>query len=459
MYNSDRSVLFVDDDIDILETSKILLGKCFKIQTADTVQKAKSIVAKNNLDAIVVDLNFEGQDEDGIDLIHFVLKNRSELPFVVWSGDHNTKRVVESMKLPLVDFIPKTGEHERKLENAINKAIDKKIAMDNKKEGTFEFQTKSLALKEEFEKLNKVLINSAGGSILITGESGTGKEYMTKYIADFLGVKTVAANMASIPKDMAESELFGHVKGSFTGAIKDRIGLIEQGDKGIFMLDEIGECSPDIQAKLLRVLQEREVCPIGSNYPRKVDVRIIAATHQNLQEMVRKGEFRNDLLQRLNTFVFRIPPLRERPEDIQFYANLFIAELAKGQIFTLKESAIEALTAYHWPGNVRELRNVIERLVVYADRRVLDKETVLRHIGTPADSKKIDINLMKERDHAQALINALHQTNGNRQQAAELLGVTRNTIHRWVKKYGLEKKIPKGRRGRPFKIEGNKNES
>ena len=453
MYN-DRKVLLVDDDRDILETSKILLGNRFQIQTADSVQKAKSIVAKAELDAIVVDLNFEGQEEDGLDLIHFVIKNRSNLPFVVLSGDHNTERVVNSMQLPLVDFIPKTGDHDKQLENAINKAIDKKIMTKNiYDKATFQFQTKSPKLKAEFENLNKVLNSPFQGSILITGESGTGKEYMAKYIAGFLGVKSVAANMASIPKELAESELFGHIKGAFTGANKDRIGLIEQANNGVFLLDEIGECPPHIQAKLLRVLQEREVSPLGSNQPRKVNVRFVAATHRNLQEMVSDGEFRNDLLQRINTFVFQIPALRERPEDITFYTHIFVEEIANGQYYMIKDCALETLCAHHWPGNVRELRSVIERAIVYSDKRVLDKEIILRCLASPQDSGYINLALLKSKDTAQSLVNALYQTNGNRQQAAKLLGVGRATIYRWIKDFKLEDKIPKVKKNRTCEME------
>ena len=456
---SNRKVLLVDDDRDILETGKILLGNRFQIQTADTVQKAKKIVAKAELDAIVVDLNFEGQEEDGLDLINFVIKSRSNLPFVILSGDHNTQRVVNSMQLPLVDFIPKTGDHEKELENAINKAIDKKIMTENIHDrATFQFQTKSLKLKAEFENLNKVLTSSFQGSILITGESGTGKEYMAKYIAGFLGVKSVAANMASIPKELAESELFGHAKGAFTGADKDKIGLIEKADNGVFLLDEIGECPPTVQAKLLRVLQEKEICPIGSSQPRKVNVRFVAATHRNLQEMVEEGEFRNDLLQRINTFTFQIPALRDRPEDIKFYTNIFIEESAKGQYYMIKDSAMETLSDYHWPGNVRELRNVIERAVVYSDKRVLDKEIILRCLTSSQNMDNANLALLKEKDNAQALINALHQTYGNRREAAKLLGVSKATVHRWIKEYQLENKIPKAKKGRPYIIVEGENE-
>ena len=455
-------ILLVDDDMYMLESTCSLLRDKFSIKTANTVQQAKSILKKNEkelnpISALVVDLNFAGQEEDGIDLIQFVLKNKLNLPLVVLSGDEDTKRVIKATRLPIIDFVPKSGDHDEHLCSALYTALNKKKWIESKKQNAFKFQTNSLKLKEIFHRLDKVLLSGTKGSILIQGESGTGKEYMAKYLTSFLDKKMVAANMASIPKGTAESELFGHIKGAFTGAIHSRIGLIEQANHGVFFLDEIGDCSPEIQAKLLRVLEERKIYRVGSNEPRKIHIQFVAATHRNLDEMVKKGDFRLDLLQRLNTFIFHIPSLKNRPEDIAFYTRLFVLEISKeDSYYSIKDCAIKALQSYHWPGNVRELKSVIQRAMVYSDTKVLDERAVLSSLHISGEKQDIayatsmeDTALTKDINKSAVLIKALNQSHGNKTKAAKLLGVDVTTIHRWIKKFKLQNSIPETKMGRP----------
>jgi DNA-binding NtrC family response regulator len=274
------------------------------------------------------------------------------------------------------------------------------------------------------------------------GETGSGKEFLAQHIAQGLKKRLVAANMGSIPRETAESVLFGHERGAFTGAVTNKIGLIESADGGIFFLDEIGECSPAVQAKLLRVLQEREVQPLGSNKTRKIHVRFIAATHQDLNTMVEDGRFRLDLLQRLNTFVLRLPPLRERLEDILLYANLFLEQAAEGdRPYSITPDGEATLLAHTWPGNIRELKNVIERIVVLSNKRVIDAETVN---GAISMGRKLEnapagrMEAVQSNFRRDEIIKALRETQGSKRQAAIRLGVSEATLYRWIGDLGLK---------------------
>ena len=448
-------ILLVDDDKGILESSEILLSDEFSILTASSVSEAKEKLKSSHVRLVVVDLNFEGHEEDGINLIDYISEEYHQTPFVVLSGDKDTKRVVEATKRPLIDFVTKDGDHEEVLRIAIRKGLAKRKELDVKKSNQSEFKTKSSEIKKMFKSIDKLLSSNSNASILINGESGTGKEYMAKYISSFLGKRLVAANMASIPKETAESELFGHIKGAFTGAVSNKIGPLEQAHNGVFFLDEIGDCSLEIQAKLLRAIQEKEVMPVGSTVPKKVNIRFIAATHKNLTDLVAAGGFRLDLQQRLNTFTFRLPALSERPEDIEFYATMFINEFSNGDYYRVEPSAFKALKEYHWPGNVRELRNVIERAMIYTDRRTIDDVIIYKSLNISPQQEveeikpKFDFGKIKEAELISTIIDTVKSTQGNKSKAAKSLGVDYSTLYRWIKKYNLDDLIPHNERGRP----------
>lgn len=448
-------ILFVDDDKAILESSEILLSDEFTIKTASSVSDAKELISSEEIRLVVIDLNFEGHEEDGINLIDYILEEYHHTPFIVLSGDQETKRVVEAMKRPLVDFVTKDGDHDEVLRVAIKKGLAKRKELDAKKEQCIEFKTKSTEILKMFKNIDKLLLSNSNASILINGESGTGKEYMAQYISNFIGKRLVAANMASIPKETAESELFGHIKGAFTGAVSNKIGLLEQAHNGVFFLDEIGDCSLALQAKLLRAIQEKEVMPVGSTIPNKINLRFIAATHKNLNELVEEKLFRLDLLQRLNTFTFELPALRDRPEDIEYYATMFINEFSNGDYYRIAPSTYIALREYHWPGNVRELRNVIERAIIYTDRRTIDSSVIYTALNITKKKdhkeKKPNFNLaaMKEAELKEAIIDAVKAKKGNKVEAAKHFGVDYSTLYRWIKKYNLDPLIPSSRIGRP----------
>lgn len=438
-------ILLVDDDRDILETNKFLLSDTYEVEIAASVKEAKSILLKKVIDVAIVDLNFEGQDQDGLNLIDYIQEEMPSVSLVVLSSDHDTKRVVEAMRRSLVDFITKDEDSEASIRSAIGQALSRKRNEKNKDE--FEFKTNSPLMKKMLFKVNQVLASNSSAPILILGESGTGKEFLAKFVASKLGKKLVAANMASIPKETAESELFGHKRGAFTGAISDKVGLLDHAHNGVFFLDEIGDCSEAIQAKLLRVIQEKEILPVGGITPKKIETRFVAATHRDLNSMVANESFRLDLLQRLNTFTFNIPPLRERPEDVEYYTRMFVEEITNGDFFRIDVSGIDILKKHSWPGNVRELRNVIERVVVYSHRRSLDAESVRSALNiTPTEVAYTSESKVYS---CEEIIQALKQANGNRTKAAALLEVHKTTLHRWIKKFNLNEIVESNGVGRP----------
>jgi DNA-binding NtrC family response regulator len=291
-------------------------------------------------------------------------------------------------------------------------------------------------------------VASSRTSILIQGESGTGKELIARAIHDNSPRATqqfVAVNCSAIPDSLLESEFFGHIKGSFTGAHILRRGLLEEASGGTFFLDEVGDLSPTGQAKLLRVLQEGELRRIGSNESIRVDVRIIAASRRNLAELVAAGRFREDLLYRLNTVNLFIPPLRERPEDIPVLAEFFLARYGDQKevpVTSFSAAARRALAAYTWPGNVRELEHVVERAVALASHAILSTDDlppeVFQSDGSPAEHVESLPGTLKALQRDQVL-KMLESTQGNKERTARLLGISRRTLYRLLDRYGLGK--------------------
>lgn len=437
-------VLLTDDDIDILETTKFLLSDLYDIETASNVSDAKRLLYMKDIDVAVVDLNFEGHSEDGLNLMDHIQSEMPSLPVIVLSSDQDTKRVVEATRRGPTDFITKDEESEESLRSAIELALSRKKANASARAS---FLSESPLIKTVLQKVDRVIMSDSNAPILILGESGTGKEYLARYVAVKLRMKMVAANMASIPKETAESELFGHKKGSFTGATSDKAGLLEQAHNGLFFLDELGDCSPAIQAKLLRVIQEKEVLPVGGLAPKKINLRFVAATHQDLEKMIEEECFRNDLYQRLNTFTFRIPALRERPEDIEFYTRSFINELTNGELFRIDPQGLQIFKNHSWPGNVRELRNAVERAVVLSKRRMLDQETALEVLNKVKEKPKgpTVTKVISKND----IVEAVKMAKGNRTRAAELLNIHKVTLHRKIRDFNLSHIIEQASVGRP----------
>ena len=289
-------------------------------------------------------------------------------------------------------------------------------------------------------------------NVLITGESGTGKEVLSRAIHAESRRKSgpfLTINCAALPESLLESELFGHMKGSFTGAVKDKTGLFAAAVDGTFFLDEIGETSRAIQAKLLRVLEEKEITPVGATKPIPVDVRLIAATNASLQEMVDHGAFRADLYYRLNVFIIDIPPLRQRPGDIELLATHFLRRhLAKLDMAekTIVDEAMELLKSYSWPGNIRQLENVLERTVMLAKNEEISVEDLPEEIRRSTKksgavlSESLKLNPDLETMEKAYIYYTLHQTGWNKSKAAKILGIDLSTLYRKIDRYSLPKK-------------------
>ncbi|GIL17456.1 MAG: sigma-54-dependent Fis family transcriptional regulator [Oligoflexia bacterium] len=441
--NIKPKILICDDDSEILQTLHLSLRSSFEIVTANNVSKAKKIVKDSVFDAAVIDLNFEGQEQDGIHLLDFMSKTSPGTFLIVLSGDTSTKRIIEATRRRLFEFIVKDANYFEQLSGSLKKATQLSVA--NREQAQTKYLTQSEAVKDVLRKVDTILRSNSEAPILILGETGTGKEFLAQHIALNLKVKAVTANMGCIPKEMAESILFGHERGAFTGAITSKAGLLETAHNGLFFLDEIGECSSSVQTKLLRVVQEKEVQALGSNKTKKINVRFIAATHRDLNKLVTDGTFRLDLLQRLNTFILKLPPLRERPEDIIFYANLFIEELSRdGARFHLTPDGEKELLAYPWQGNIRELRNVIERIVVLSPRMTIDKSAVAEAIEYGKPPHEVNITraeIVENNARKEEVIKTLNEYNGNKRKAAVSLGISEATLYRWLKEFDLTKKL------------------
>ena len=441
--NLKPKVLICDDDAEILQTLHLSLRSSFEVVTANSVEMAKKLVAELDFDAAVIDLNFEGQEYDGIHLLDFMNKESAGTFLIVLSGDTSTKRIVDATRRKHFQFIVKDEDYFESLINSLKNATQ--LSFANKQQAQIKYRTQSETVKNVLRQVDTILRSNSEAPILILGETGTGKEFLAQHIALNLKMKAVTANMGCIPKEMAESILFGHERGAFTGAVANKAGLLETAHNGLFFLDEIGECSSSVQTKLLRVIQEKEVQALGSNKIKKINVRFIAATNRDLNKLVDEGTFRLDLLQRLNTFVLKLPALRERPEDIIFYANLFIDELTQeGDRFFLTPDGENELLAHRWQGNIRELRNVIERIIVLSSKTTIDRATVLEAIGYGQSSHDINlkrVEVVETNARKEEVIKTLNEFNGNKRKAAVSLGISEATLYRWLKEFNLSKTL------------------
>lgn len=443
------NILLVDDDVFLLKTAELLLKSSYRIFTASSVSQGKAVLQNNFVDVLVCDLNFEGHDQDGLSMMDWMSENFPDIPVIILSGDANTQRVVAAMRRAPVHFVPKAGDYEKDLRIAIEAGIVLRQKAISLKSTRYQFKTKSPLVEKLLVDIDQIARSGTTASILITGESGTGKEVLARHIASMINKPMTTANMASIGKDLAESELFGHIKGAYTGALQDKIGLIEQAHQGLFFLDELGDCTLSVQAKLLRVLQEGEIRRLGDNRTKTVSVQFIAATNKNLPALIASEQFRLDLYQRLNTFAFEIPPLRMRPEDIPFYLTLFLTERQDKVPFSIQASGLDALLSYPWPGNVRELKNFAERVCVLSHRRVIDYELVQRYLGNPSFETRTDKN-SSTNDGRLQILKALEVSQGNRTHAAALLGIDPSTLYRQIKKFGITEAVA-ATQGRPQK--------
>ena len=437
--NEKPLILACDDDAGMLNTLRISLKGQFDVHTASTVVQAKALSARHEYDAAIIDLNYEGQELDGIHLLDHFSKKSPNTFLIVLSGADNVQKAVEATRRKLFEFVYKSKNFFDSLTPALDRVIQirqaKMAQVGNK------FLTASPQVHEVIQIMERIVKANSDASILINGETGVGKEYLARHVGKLKNMRVVTANMANISKDTADSVLCGHERGAFTGALANKVGLIESADGGIFFLDEIGECPLEVQAKLLRVIEQKEVLPMGSNRPRRVNVHFMAATHRNLAEMVEQGLFRQDLLQRLNVFVLKMPPLRERPEDIQLYANYFLADIGKDQShYSFSNDAMQTMLSYPWPGNVRELSKVIKRIHILSDKTIIDRDDILHFIkmeGDTAETVKTVVDQWEGKSKRELILNTMADNDGNKRKTANALGISQSTFYRWVQECGI----------------------
>jgi two-component system response regulator AtoC len=447
-------ILIIDDEAPSREALVLLLKSTgHDVRGAGSGTEAFQLLAEEGCDIIITDLFLP--DIDGIDILKRVKSASPAIEVILITGHASAETAVRAMKEGAFDYITKPLNFDE-LRIIIDKAVEKRrlfnenVYLRKQLQDKFEFANiigSSPAMQKVFNRMKRII--KTDSTVLIMGESGTGKEIVAKAI-HFNGPRRerpfVAVHCGAIPENLLESELFGHTKGAFTGAIKDKIGKFESADKGTIFLDEIGTMPMHLQTKLLRVLQEQEVERVGSTRSIKLDVRVISATNQNLEDEVKAGNFRDDLYYRLNVIPLGLPPLRERVEDILPLVRFFLRKDCKEMkrpMMNLAKEALEALEMYHWPGNVRELENIVERTVALTEGEQITLEDLPTAIRSGASSRVVErgIDLQKTvSDLERKMIGeALVLANGVKARAAELLKLNRTTLVEKMRRLGMDR--------------------
>ena len=444
------NILVVDDNPSILKLfSRLLAQEPFNVCTAGTIEEAKLLLARQQFDVVFTDLFLP--DGNGMDLVNLITKSYPELSVVVMTGQATIELAVEAMKAGAFDFLVKPFEHLDLVSLIAKRAVtQKKVINENidlKKALSSKYRMDRLVGKSEpMQKIFRLILQLRDNeaTVLIHGESGTGKELLAQaihYNSPRKENKFVPVDCGSLPVTLIESELFGHVKGAYTDAHRDVKGLFREADRGTIFLDEIGDLPLPVQSKLLRVLQEREVRPLGSGQAIPVDVRVIAASKRDLREMVEKGEFREDLFYRLNVVFIAIPPLRERMEDITLLVEHFLEEHAvkTGKQFKLAAETMQLFLKYNWPGNVRELQNKVDQALALVSHSEIRPEdlTIFAELKS-AEKMPEQVPLSFEAYERLAVERALSMCNNDMAQAAKMLKVGTSTLYRKMKNLGLE---------------------
>lgn len=448
-----KMILIVDDDINLcVMLQKWLVKNGYDAIYASSIEGAKKIIEEGHPNLLISDLRLP--DGDGIMLLHWINDNKLALPVILMTGYGEVSIAVSAMKLGAKDFLEKPvvpsllkekidnilnsigGEKDREKSNNTKGRSQQK---DYKREVTDMIIGKSPAFLTMLDFIKTVAPTNF--TVLVLGESGTGKEYAAKLIHQYskrCNNPFIALDCGSLSKELAPSELFGHLKGSFTSAISDKKGVFELADGGTVFLDEIGNLSYDVQVQLLRALQEQKIRPVGSAKDIKVDVRIIAATNENLEIAIEQGRFREDLYHRLNEFSLEVPPLRERKEDIEVFAYGFLKsaneELEKN-VTSISSEALELLKQYRWSGNLRELRNVIRRAVLFAGGNEITAKDIPGIRPIAPVTKDYALRPGDEKSQIEVV---LYKTRGNKTLASQLLKIDRKTLYNKMHQYGIE---------------------
>ena len=445
-----QSILIVEDDLTFATMLKTWLGKKgYEVETASTNARARKLLTTRDFSLILSDLRLP--DQDGIHLLSWLRDLQKATPVIIMTSYAEIQGAVLAMKEGAADYVSKPVQPDELL-----KKIKEAISQESKvvatpKESKENFATQNF-LEGESEAARQLynyvsLVAPTQMSVLINGASGTGKEYVAHRIHQLskrADKPFIAIDCGSIPKDLAASEFFGHVKGSFTGALTDKVGAFEEANGGTLFLDEIGNLSYEVQVQLLRALQERRIRRIGSTKEIEVDIRLVSATNENLKESISKGNFREDLYHRINEFTLRMPALKDRQEDILLFANFFLDQANREldrHLIGFDAAASEAMQNYSWPGNLRQLKNIVKRATLLAQGDFISirelGDEILEHATPDAQQMQHSFVLHDEETEKQRILNALQQTGNNKTKAAQLLGVDRKTLYNKLKLYNI----------------------
>lgn len=448
-----NSILIVDDEKGIRDTLRgVLEDEGFEVETVTSGEACLDIVQRQHFACILLDI-WLGKGIDGLETLRRLREDGTDSAVVMISGHGNIETAVKSTKLGAFDFIEKPLSLDRTVVTVKNAVRHRELERLNTQlqedlANEYVMVGESVAMRALRKQI--AIVAPTDGRILISGESGTGKELVARAIhaqSKRRGSPFVEINSAAIPEELIESELFGHTKGAFSGATTAKKGKFEIADGATLFLDEIGDMSASVQAKILRVLEEQRFEPVGSNTPLKVDVRVISATNKRLEDLIENGNFRHDLFYRLNVIPFQVPPLRERPEDIPLLVEHFNQKFSrdytkKAKLFT--DEAIEKLGEHVWLGNVRELKNTIERVVIMSGKQKI-KPDDLPELGSTDEIPASTFRFPTFKDATDAyqrefILHKLAEFDGNVTKAAEDMGVDRSHLYRRMKNLGIQGK-------------------
>jgi DNA-binding NtrC family response regulator len=439
-----RILVVEDSEVERLAVMKSLMAEGYAVLGSESVDQALSFI-RERIDVVLCDLNLG--DASGMDLFAIWKKRSPQTPFIIITGKSSIPGAVEAIKSGAYDYLAKPVLRD-KMSLIVRRAVQlsrKEKEIDGRHWRLNHIVGQSPQMKQLFSRVERAA--PVDSTILILGENGTGKELVAHAIHEH-SPRTrspfVAINVAAVPAALVESELFGHVRGAFTGATDHRIGRFEQADGGTLFIDEIGDFDLALQPKLLRVLETMTITPVGGHEDRKLNVRVVAATSRNLTQMVRDGKFREDLYYRLNVVQIDIPPLRHRTEDIPVLVEHFLKEIhsqGRAALHRVSPAVMRRFLAYPWPGNVRELHNTLESMMVLADSDELTESDLPKHItereSEPLVSREVPAGLTMEQLEKLAISKALANSAGNRTHAAQHLGISVRTLQRKLRDYDM----------------------
>lgn len=455
MQLSDAKILIIDDDVDVLSAAKLLLKRHAKLVDIEkNPQKLPFLVTNGDYNLILLDMNFTRDVNSGREGFHWldrILDINPKMKVIMITAYGDIEMAIKAIKSGATDFVLKPWENDKliaTIETALqtNASGTGALVSDDKKEDNKKGKTGADSIIASSDAMKQVLhtaerVAATDANVLILGENGTGKTQLAKHVHQHskrMEKPFVTVDLGALSESLFESELFGHVKGAFTDAKEDRAGRFEEAKGGTIFLDEIGNLTLSLQAKLLTVIQERRVTRVGSNKPIPLDVRLICATNMNIEKMVEEKTFRQDLLYRINTIELDLPPLRDRPEDIAVLAEFYLKQFSKKYnrpVTDVSSALIKKMQQYNWPGNIRELQHAIERAVILSQEKTLQPDDLfLKSTGGQASTATgFDLEDMEKT----LIIKAMKRFNGNITDAARELGLSRAALYRRMEKYGL----------------------